>query len=77
MPGHGMSCWEDVDGGIPNTMVVCSLWIKTPPLRSLLGDIPAEFTLLADLVSLQQQANHLNQVDCLTSDNAYESSYNL
>lgn len=60
-----MNFWKDV----------CNPWIKTPPLRSHLNAIPAEFTLLAAVVSLQLQANHLNQFDQLTTDNAYESIY--
>lgn len=77
MSGCGMSRWEDVDHEIPNTKLVCVPWIKTPPLRSHLDDIPAMFTLLAVIVSLQIQAIHLSQVDPLTSDNSYKSICNV
>lgn len=50
---------------------------STPPLRPHVDNTCAEFTLLAVIVSLQLQANHLSQVGPVTSDNAYESIYNL
>lgn len=50
---------------------------RPPPLRSHLDDIPASFTLLAAIVSLQRQAIHFSQADHLTRDNSYESTDNI